>query len=109
MFLIIGAILFLAFKLLPPYINNYEMQDFLASISRNATYNRISEDDIRKEVMDEVRQMNMPIQPNQVTVARSGPTVSIAIHYTVTVDLLVRQVDLEFAPAAGNRNILAKP
>ena len=109
MFLVVGAILFLSFKLLPPYIDNYRMQDYLEGITRNATYNRMTEDDIRKDVMDQVRQLDMPIQPNQIRVERSGSTVSVAIRYTVTVDLLVRQVDLEFSPAAGNRNILAKP
>jgi hypothetical protein len=109
LFVIVGAILFAAFKLLPPYIDNYRMQDYLSGITRNATYNRMTEDDIRKDVLAEARQLDIPIEPNQVRVERSGPSVSVAIQYTVTVDLLVKQIDLEFAPAAGNRNILAKP
>src|SRR5262245_25804604 len=58
--LVVAAILFTAFKLLTPYIDNYRLQDTLESIARNATYNRMSESDIRKEVMAEVRELDIP-------------------------------------------------
>jgi hypothetical protein len=101
MFLVVGAIIFLAFKLLPPYINNYQMQDFLASMTRNATYNRTSEEDLRKQVMNQARQLNIPIEPRQIQIEQTGNTVSIAMQYSITVDFLVRPGKLELAPSAG--------
>jgi len=106
---VVAAILFSAFKLLPPYIDNYRLQDSLETVARTATYSKMSEDEIRKQVMGEARQLGVPLDERNIRVQRSGVTVNIAVQYTVKVDLLVRQVDLEFAPSAGNRNIMAKP
>ena len=107
--LVVAAILFTAFKLLPPYIDNYRLQDSLDTIARNATYAKMTEADIRREVMGEARQLGVPIDERDVQVSRNGPSVNISVQYLITVDLLVRQVDLEFAPSAGNRNIMSKP
>ena len=108
--LIVAAMLFSAFKLLPPYIDNYRLQDSLDSLARNATYNaNIREADLQKQVIEEARLLGILLEPNQVAVRKSGATVNIAARYTITVDLLVRQVDLNFKPSAGNRNIMAKP
>jgi selenide,water dikinase len=43
--LVVAAILFTAFKLLPPYIDNYRLQDSIDTIARNATYAKMSEAD----------------------------------------------------------------
>lgn len=108
--LVVAAILFAAFKLLPPYIDNYRLQDSIETIARNSTYNgAITASDIRKQVMAEIREIGIPVEENQVVVQRTGVTVNIAIRYSITVDLLVQQVVLNFEPAAGNRNILTKP
>ena len=110
LFLVIGAILFTAFKLLPLYIDNYRLQDSFDSLARNATYSSsIKEPDLLKQVLEEARLLGIPLEPNQVVVKKAGSNVNISAHYMITVDLLVRQVDLNFAPAAGNRNIMAKP
>lgn len=108
--LVVAAILFTAFKLLPPYIDNYRLQDSLENIARGATYNnRMTTDEIRGQVMDEIRSLGVPAQENQIVVQRTGVSVNISIQYQVPVDLLVRQIVLNFEPAAGNRNIIAKP
>ncbi|MDP2735322.1 MAG: hypothetical protein Q8P12_03885, partial [bacterium] len=46
--LFVGVLIFLAFKLLPPYINNYQFQDELENIVRTATYSPVSEQDVRQ-------------------------------------------------------------
>jgi hypothetical protein len=108
--LVVAAMIFAAFRLLPPYISNYQLQDALENIARGATYNaRITAEDIRGEVMTEIRELGIPADESQVEVQRTGVSVNIAVSYTVPVDLLVHQVDLNFEPAAGNRNIAARP
>ncbi|MBI3934418.1 MAG: DUF4845 domain-containing protein [Acidobacteria bacterium] len=107
--LVVAAIVFAAFKLLPPYIDNYQLQDSMESITRTATYNRMTEADIRKQILNEARVLGVPLQENQLVVQRAGASVNISARYVITVDLLVRQIDLNFEPAAGNRNITARP
>ena len=107
--LVVAAIIFAAYKLLPPYIDNYQLQDSMENIARTATYaQKMTEQEITDQVLGEAKQLGIPLKAEQVAVQRSGVTVSISAHYDVPVDLVVRQLDLQFAPAAGNRNILAR-
>ena len=107
--LVVAAIIFAAYKLLPPYIDNYQLQDSMENVARTATYtSKMTEGEIRDQILGQAKQLGIPLRAEQVAVQRSGVTVSISAHYDVSVDLLVRQVDLQFAPAAGNRNIMAR-
>lgn len=103
--LFVAVLIFLGIKLLPPYISNYQMQSELENLSRTATYNRMSESEIRGAVMDRANDLGIPLEERQVIVRKSGGTVNIAAHYEVPVNLMVRQIVLTFDPAAGNRNI----
>ncbi len=107
--LVVAAIIFAAVKLLPPYIDNYQLQDSMESLARTATYTqKMTEEEVRNQVLGQAKQLGIPLRADQVAVQRSGPTISISAHYDVPVDLLVRQLDLQFSPAAGNRNIMVR-
>ena len=106
--LVVAAILFASYKLLPPYIDNYQLQDSIENLARTATYNRMTEAEIRSQVLGTAQELGIPLVERQVVVQRSGNSVNIAVQYDVPVDLLVHQMDLQFAPSAGNRNIMAK-
>ena len=107
--LVVAAIIFAAYRLLPPYIDNYQLQDSMEDIARTATYaQKMTEEEIRDQVLGQARQLGIPLRAEQVAVQRSGTTVNISASYDVPVDLLVRQLDLQFSPAAGNRNIMAR-
>ena len=106
--LFVGALIFLAFKLLPPYINNYQFQDDLENIVRTATYSPVSEQDIRQTVMKQAREMGIVLDDRQVVVQKAKSSVDISVQYEITVDLMVREVVLSFQPSAGNRNITAR-
>ena len=106
--LFVGALIFLAFKLLPPYINNYQFQDELENMVRTATYSPVSEQDIRQTVMKQAREMGIVLDDRQVVVQKAKSSVDISVQYEITVDLMVREVVLSFQPSAGNRNITAR-
>jgi len=105
---IMAVIIFAAIKLLPPYISNYQFQDAIDNMARNATYSTVTEADLRRDVMKEARGLGIALQDRQVVVQKDRTTVNIAISYEVPVDLVARQVVLKFAPSAGNRNIVAR-
>ena len=106
--LFVGVLIFLAFKLLPPYINNYQFQDELENIVRTATYSPVSEQDVRQTVMKRAGEMGIVLDDRQVVVRKDRSSVNIAVQYEIPVDLLVRQIVLSFNPSAGNRNIAAR-
>ncbi|MBI3894561.1 MAG: DUF4845 domain-containing protein [Acidobacteria bacterium] len=103
-----AALIFVAFKLLPPYISNYQMQSEIEDLSRTATYNRMTEPEIRNAILNRADELGIPLDERQVFVSKGGGSVNIEVHYEVPVDLLVREVVLSFDPSAGNRNIATR-
>ena len=108
MILVIAAVIFVAFRALPPYISNYQLQDSINNITRSATYSTAKEDAIRNDVLNAAEDAGVVLDPSEVSVKRGKDGVEIAIDYTVTVDLMVKQLDVHFTPSAGNRLITAK-
>ena len=106
---IVVVTVFSSVKLLPPYIANYQFQDFIDNTARSATYSPISEADLKKEILNRARQLGIPLQDKQVTLHKvRGGTVTIQTAYDVPVDLIARQVVLHFEPTAGNTNIVSR-
>jgi hypothetical protein len=108
MLLVVGAMIFSAFKLLPPYIRNYQLQDSINNIARTSTYSKAGEETIRNDVIKAAHDAGVTLEPSQVRVDRGRVTVDIAADYSVTVDMLVKPVTMHFTPSAGNRIITAK-
>ena len=106
--LFVVVMIFLAFKLLPHYINNYQLQDEIENLARTATYSVATESEIRKAIQSRANELGLRLEDRQITVRKGRGTVDIAVHYEVPVDLLARQVVLTFDPGAGNRNITAR-
>lgn len=102
---VLAALVFLALRLLPPYISNFQFEDSIKKIALTASYSPMTEDDILKEVISRADGFGIQLRPRQVTVHKGSKGVAIAVDYTAPVDLLVRQVDLHFALAAANRSI----
>lgn len=106
---IVVATVFSAVRLLPPYISNYQFQDYIDNTARSATYNTITEADLKKEIMARARQLGITLQDRQLEVHKvRGGAVSIKTTYDVPIDLIARQVVLHFEPAAGNTNIVSR-
>ena len=102
---IFGSLIFLALKLVPPYVNNYQLQDSIENLARQASYSPITEEQIQKSVISSARTYGIDLPPNQVKVKKGQGTVDIAADYTIPVDLLLRQVELHFQPSASNSQI----
>ena len=106
---ILVATVFAALRLVPPYIANYQFQDYIDNTARTATYNTVTEAALRKEIAARARELGIPIEERQVEVHKvQGGAVSIRTSYDVSVDLVARQVVLHFDLAAGNQNIVTR-
>ena len=78
----------------------------MENLAVRATYSQqMSESDIRREVIDRAYAFGIQLEDWQVAVQKTRASVDIAVQYAVQIDLGVRQVELRFAPSAGNRNI----
>lgn len=106
---IVIVTVFLAIRLMPPYIANYQFQDYIDNTARTATYSAISQADLKKEIVARARELGITLQDRQLEVQKvRGGSVSIRSTYDVPVDLVARQVVLHFEPSAGNQNIVSR-
>ena len=106
--IVFAAIVFVSFRIVPPYISNYQFQDSMNTLVLNSSYTPVSEEEIFRTVMLRARDCGIELLPKQVSVHKQSGTVTISASYDVPVDLIVRQLDLHFEPTATNHNILMK-
>jgi Domain of unknown function (DUF4845) len=102
---IIAGMIYVAVKVVPILVNNYEFQDSIEDTARFATVNRQSAEDIRTAVLKEAQNEEIPIAAEDIHVKDDGGHVEISADYSVTVDLRVYQWTLNFHPNAKNNPI----
>jgi hypothetical protein len=100
--LILAAVIYVAFKVTPPLINEYQFQDGLQDIARFASVNRDSNDKIRDAILKEAKKDDVPIQAEDLKIEAAGGNIRISGDYSVTADLGVYQWTLNFHPKASN-------
>lgn len=99
---VVAAVVYIVWKMMPPYIQAYQFQEELQSISRNNEYSPLDENGIRGEVKKQIAELGVPVNPELVSIAKGGGDCIIGVNYTVHVDALVRPFDMDFHPAAKN-------
>ena len=106
--LFVAVVIFLGIKIIPVYVNNYELQDFLRGLAVNTTvqYNPApTVEGVKAQVISKARSLGLPVTEDDVSVTL-GHTVSISVDYTVPVDLSVYTLTLHFTPSAENSKII---
>lgn len=103
---IVGGLILTGIKVVPPYVNNYELQDSIETAARFAMANRRSPDDLKDQVFRKIRELGLNVRREdiQVTMTPEG-YVAISLNYSVPIDLPGYQFQLQFHPHADNRSI----
>lgn len=102
---LLGSMIFGGIKILPIYVNNYQMQDAIESEARFAIGNRLGAKDIRDNVWKKVNEIGVPADQESLKVTANQGSVQISLDYSVPVDLLVYKFTLDFHDHADNRSI----
>ena len=102
---LLGTMIFAGIKILPIYVNNYQMQDAIESEARFAIGNRLGAKDIRDNVWKKVNEIGIPADQDSLKVTANQGAVQISLDYSVPVDLLVYKFTLDFHDHADNRSI----
>lgn len=99
---LVVAFFYLAWKILPPYIQEYQFQQEIQSIARNSEYANVDENGIRQQVKQKISDFNIPVNPEAVVINKSGFDVSIGVNYSVHIDAVLHPFDLQFHPSTKN-------
>jgi Domain of unknown function (DUF4845) len=102
---LLGSMIFAGIKILPIYVDNYQMQDAIESEARFAIGNRLGAKDIRDNVWKKVNEIGIPADQESLKVTANQGAVQISLDYSVPVDLLVYKFTLDFHDHADNRSI----
>ena len=100
---ILVAVIYVAFKLVPIYVAEYQLSDRMQEQARYAVVNRYSEDKIRDNIMKVVDDLEIPAKREDIKVTSTMQIVKINVDYTVPVDLLFYHLDLHFTPSSENK------
>lgn len=99
---VVVAFFYLAWKILPPYIEEYQFQQEIQSIARNNEYTPLDENGIRDQVKRQIAEIGVPVSPENVVIQKNGTDVTIGTNYTVHIDAVLYPFDLTFHPATKN-------
>ncbi len=101
----LACVVFVGFKTLPVYVNSWEIEDYIRQQTPFWLTQRANGDVIRGKVLDKARDLNLPIDADQVQVDASSASVTVTLDYTVPVDLKVYTLNLHFTSAAQNKSL----
>lgn len=102
---VLFAMVFSGIKIVPIYVNNYELQDSMQEEATYASVNRKTADDIRADLQKKLQDLNVAVDPASIQVSSFQGNVKISLEYTVPVDLAVYQLQLHFHPHADNASL----
>ena len=102
---IIVGFFYVAWNLIPPYFNNYQLQDELDDIARKNSYTTATEDEIKKIVVAKADSEDIKLKEDQVAVTRTRDGLGISVKYRIHVDMVVHPVDLDFTANSLNKRI----
>jgi hypothetical protein len=102
---IVAFVVFCVFKVAPAYMNNYQLQDFMAEEARFAVVNHKGGDEVRADTMKKIAELGVPATEKDISVIQQPTSTQISVHYSVPVDLKVYQFTLDFTPTADGRTM----
>jgi len=90
-----------AFVLVPSYIANWKLRNYIADLANGISQTHSSEDTIRARIVNEAASLGIPVHSDDVHVRSSpGGAVHIEVLYIVHIDVGGYTVDLHFRPTA---------
>jgi hypothetical protein len=98
---------FVCFKIVPPYANEYQLNDKMQEQARFAVVNRYTDEQIRDNVFKVVQDLDIAgVKKEDIKVVATQSVVRISVDYTVPVDFMIYSTELHFTPSSENRSIM---
>ncbi|GAC1623676.1 MAG: hypothetical protein NVS9B13_17610 [Candidatus Acidiferrum sp.] len=99
---IIATGVFAGFRIVPAYVNDYQLKDKMQEIARFSVVNRETEEQIRDKVFKVVDDLDLPVKREEIKVIALQKRVTIGVNYTVPIDLKFYQTEIHFTDSAEN-------
>jgi hypothetical protein len=100
---VLAVLVFLGVRLIPIYLRNQELQQFVDEATHRAEAPTSSDDVLRSWVLSKAADLELPVVADNVHIQHAADRVRIEVRYAVRVNLPLYTVDLHFYPGAGSR------
>lgn len=97
--------IYTAWKMVPPYVNDYQLSDKMQEQSRYAMVNHYTAEQIRDNIYKVMVDLDIPAKKEDIKIVADGNVVKVSLDYTVPVDVLVYHTDLHFAPNSETKSL----
>lgn len=92
---VIAIIIFAALKYVPPRLNAYEFKEFVEQTALQAPYdNKANPESIKKKLVERAEELKIPIEPEEISVIKSGEACNISVIIKIPVDFAVYKYTL---------------
>ncbi len=103
--LVLFSLLYIAWKVIPPYFANYQLEDSMRNEARFAAVNKRTQEDIQDDIFRKIKDLDIPARREDIKVETISGGLSITVNYAVPIDLPGYTFELRFHPQADNRSI----
>jgi hypothetical protein len=100
---LIILLVYLAIKIIPPFVNYYDLRDHMEQTATFAAVGNQSEAQIREDIWRKIQDLGLPVKYDALKVTRGNRRVQISCHYVVEVPFLGYTIKLNFAPETDKR------
>ena len=100
-FLVLGAIAYLGYKFIPPYVSHFELKDAIDEIAVYevagiGVQKKGPAVDTQEMVINKAKEMGIKLERENIQIERMTDKIFIHVNYSVPIDLPGRVYDLKF-------------
>ena len=103
---ILIAGVYVAVKVVPAYVADFQLKDKMGEQARFAVVNRYTEEQIRDNIFKTIQDLDIPAKREDVKVKNTNHGIEISVSYTVPIDLMLYKTELSFSPSSEGRDIM---
>jgi hypothetical protein len=89
--LFFAAIVYVSAKVIAVYSRSFQFSDFVYQEVKFASSKRKTTEKVKDSIVEEAKSANIPVKARDVHITKRGPSFSVEIDYSLTVDLRVYQ------------------
>jgi len=97
---------FVAIKIVPVYVAEYQLKDKITEQARFAVVNRYTDEQIKDSIYRTIQDLDIPAKREDVKVAATNHGLTISVNYSVPVDFLVYQTEINFSPSSEGIDLM---
>ena len=83
-------------QFIPAYFHAFQFNDFIKQEVKFALSARRTPEDVRQHIVDEAKDLEIPIDARNVLISKRGPAFTVEFDYNIPIDLRVYKRDLNF-------------